>query len=244
VVLVVVAGCGRIGFAPQETGGDGGPPDTTTTLATGLVAWYPMDALTTTGIADATGNGHDGLCPINAQSIPVCPVVTPGKIGNAIRFDGSKLFEIKSTPALVTTSGFTVTAWIQIAQAPASRACVVTKEIGLNSYNTWALCIEPNQQVSFSTVTGTLQDDLTSTAIVGLAAWHHVAIRWDGTTKTIALDGADTGSDRATTDFDDQSIYIGAGFDGADYADYTGLIDDIRIYDRPLTPAELGVLAQ
>jgi len=97
----------------------------------------------------------------------------------------------------------------------------------------------------FTTVASGVADALLSTAAVGVAAWHHIAIRWDGTTKTISLDGADVGTDQATCDFIDQSIFIGADFDsGADEFDYSGAVDDLRIYDRALTQLELAQLAQ
>jgi sialidase-1 len=123
--------------------------------------------------------------------------------------------------------------------------CVATKLLDYNFHDTWGLCIERSRQVVFTTVASGATDDLVSTAAVGVAAWHHIAIRWDGTTKTISLDGADVGSDTAPCDFIDQSIFIGADFDsGADAFDFSGGIDDLRIYDRALTKLEISQLTQ
>jgi concanavalin A-like lectin/glucanase superfamily protein len=243
-VVIAIAGCGRVGFdVGVPSHGDGMTTDTI--VAAGLIAWYPMDAITATGIADATGRAQDGLCPIDSQGQPVCPTTVPGKIDNAVLFDGAHLLEVRATPALRTTSGFTVAAWVNITTAPAVRACVATKLLDYNFHDTWGLCIEPTRQLVFTTVANGAADALLSTAAVGVAAWHHMAIRWDGTTKTISLDGADVGSDRAACDFIDQSIFIGADFDsGTDEFDFSGAIDDLRIYDRALTQLELAQLAR
>jgi hypothetical protein len=243
-VVIAIAGCGRVGFdsvVPSQL--DGTAADTT--VAASLIAWYPMDAITSTGITDATGHAQDGLCPIDLQGQPVCPTTVPGKIGNAVLFDGAKLLEVKGTPALMTTSGFTVAAWVNIAAAPTVRACVATKLLDYNFHDTWGLCIEPTRQVVFTTAANGVADVLLSTAAVGVAAWHHIAIRWDGMTKTISLDGIAVGTDRATCDFIDQSIFIAADFDsgGEEFA-FSGAVDDLRIYDRALTELELAQLAQ
>ena len=239
---LVVAGCGRIGFDPTQHSDGSAPLDVQ--MADALLAWYPMDEITATGITDATGRGHAALCPTAINGTD-CPSAVPGRIGNALSLDAMNLLEVASTPDLTTTRGFTVAVWVQIDAAPLSRACVTTKGLGAGVYNSWALCIEPSQQVFFYSVTGMTVDNLFSTATVGTGAWHHVAIRWDGATKTIAIDAVDAGSDTAPIDFDGQSVWIGTDVDsGASVSGYTGLADDLRIYNRALTPGELAMLAQ
>jgi uncharacterized protein len=236
-----LVGCGRIDF---HTTGDGPVPDTVV-VPDGLVAYYPMDELAAAAAIDATGDGHTATCAMLPPPGGECPTVIPGHIGNAFQFDGAtQIMRVASAADLDTTSGFTVAAWVQIAAAPSSRACFVGKGLGSGIYNSWSACIEPAQTVFFYTVTGATQDYLFSGVTVPTASWHHVAIRWDGITKTISLDGADVIADPAATDFDSEPIRIGSDIDNGSFsAPYAGAIDDLRIYNRALAPPELAELA-
>lgn len=241
---IAAAGCGRIGFdevAPAPAPDGPLVPD-------GLVAWYPMDALaegTARPVPDATGRGHDGACDVTGQVPPLCPTVAAGRAGPAYHFDGKALIVVDSAPDLLTPAGFTVAAWLRLDdQPPAARACAATKGLGTGTFNSWAMCVEASRQLFFYTVTGTASDSLRSAALVSLGAWHHVAIRWDGTTKQAFLDGAEVARSTAAIDFDDATVRIGGDLDGgSDVAPFPGDLDDLRIYGRAIADAELAELA-
>ena len=94
----------------------------------------------------------------------------------------------------------------------------------------------------------------TSTASINDGNWHHVAVTTSGSGTTLFIDGvALTGGAvdyTSTTDttafFDDvsnpSSITIGAYSSGGIGGEFSGLIDDVRIYDRALTTLDIDQL--
>ncbi|MEZ4361094.1 MAG: LamG domain-containing protein [Kofleriaceae bacterium] len=209
----------------------------------GLLAWYDMASVgPSSTIGDATGHGHHGRCGSN------CPAVAVGKLGGALAFDGRALVHVPSTPELETRRAFTVSAWIF--QDPATRdrrRCPINKPLGTGNLNSWAICLEPSGQISFYSApdpAGPVGDNLTSNQLLTPDAWHHVAITWDGTVKRVFVDGVADGQRPQPIAFDDNDILFGADLDaGLPVVEFYGLLDEVRIYDRALTSAEVSALA-
>lgn len=198
----------------------------------------------------APGAGRDGprsrrACDLARLVRPLCPVATDGRIDAAYHFEGDALLVVDSAPDLLTTTGFTVAAWLRLgAGQPVVRACAVTKGLSGGNANSWALCVEPTRQLFSYTVAGGASDSLRSQALVSTETWHHAAIRWDGATKQAFLDGAEVSRSTAAVDFDGQTIRIGGDLDSGNLiARFPGDLDEIRIYGRVLADAELAELA-
>ncbi len=241
-----IGACGRVGFDAHAANlGDDAPMvDAPTDALTpdafvgDLVAYYPMDTVTD-AFQDAAGD-HPARCGTT------CPVSVPGQIDRALSFDGiDSLATVDVNTDLQLTTGFTVAAFVNLAETPTTRGCVVTKGLGTAQRNSWALCVEPSRQAYFFTTTSTSLDDMFSTRVIPVGEWHHLAIRWDGSNKTIFVDGdLDPAVSTSDVEWDVQTIRIGGDIDsGSPIALFHGAIDDLRIYDRPLTPQEIGVLA-
>jgi hypothetical protein len=226
-----ITACGRIGFDPRE-----GDP-------AGLIARYPMDALgaATPQVVDATGHGHDGSCGPGA-----CPLMAVGKVGGAYVFDGTdEIVRIASVAELETAQGFTVTAWFSY---EGTQGCFVNKQLGPASSNSWQAC----RGNTFAGVAFYSSPDATSppaglySGAVAAGTWHHLALWWDGATRTkkVYLDGVEDASDGPIdVGFDPGDVTIGADVDAGSLVDaFLGRLDEVRIYDHPLTDAELATL--
>lgn len=78
-----------------------------------------------------------------------------------------------------------------------------------------------------------------------LGTWIHAAIRWDGVTKALFLDGQLSSAHAAA----ERTLLVGDVVLGADQAfgsqisPFPGLVDDVRIYDAALTDDEIQRLA-
>ena len=74
--------------------------------------------------------------------------------------------------------------------------------------------------------------------------WQHVAGTWDGTIMALYVDNVLIGSSAYSTPIaaNSDSLKIGAYYDMS-YT-FPGLIDDVRIYNRGLSPQEVRTLAQ
>lgn len=236
---VVLIACGRIDFATVGESGDSvddGGVDTV--VANGLVAWYPFDVFTGASTPDATGNGHDADCDSG------CPPSVPGIVGGAASFSGStNPLRVPASPAFDTVGPLTVAMWIA-PEMTTGGGCFVNKQLGTSSDNSWQACIAPNLTVFYFTDHPAGADSQYSTTSLTAGTWSHIAISWDGTTKSLFIDGVRDKTGDAELAFDNNGITIGADLDsGAVVAHYLGAMDDLRIYDRALAESEVMQLA-
>lgn len=75
----------------------------------------------------------------------------------------------------------------------------------------------------------------------GLSIWRHVCATYDGTTERLYVEGSSVTSQVISLNTVSGSIVVGLGtFGGSDY--FNGNIDDIQIYNRALTNAEIQIL--
>ena len=86
---------------------------------------------------------------------------------------------------------------------------------------------------------------LTSDSIIADGAWHHIALVADGAGKTLYVDGLEAERDDTSavmSSMNGLNIGTGQGLDPDSF--FTGLIDDVRIYDQVLEPDEVLELLQ
>ena len=219
-LLVLLAGCGRLGFdARGDAAIDG--------LVEPELVRLSCDSAS---FLDLSGRGNDAHCA------PTCPTVVPGKHGNACSFDGTQELDITSP---MMGQELAVATWIQFPAAPGVTDCAINRAVGTGIENSWQLCITPAAQVYFGTEGG---DEIGGNPAGG---WHHVVIEANGATKYIYVDGQlATQTAAALVTYDTHPITIGRDIDnGAPAAGFTGMLDDIYIYDRMLTPDELATLS-
>jgi hypothetical protein len=78
---------------------------------------------------------------------------------------------------------------------------------------------------------------LTSDAHVLDDQWHRVVMTWDGTYRTLQMDGAEVARD-AQTNLKASSGYLllGVGKTMTPASFWSGLIDEVRIYNRAVQP--------
>jgi concanavalin A-like lectin/glucanase superfamily protein/putative pyrroloquinoline-quinone binding quinoprotein len=242
---------GTLAFAPFATGGaiqarpavipaDYSAYDTLTGLA-----YWRLDEGTGTVAADASGNGNTGTL-INA------PVWTAGVRGNALSFNGTNQYVSVPHTATLNNWPITVTAWFKTASTTGSPG-IVNKYVSA-SLNGWQLFMYNGGLCAWYLINSSvyINNDAFGNCnpgpngIPGLNnnTWHHAAIVVDASGGTLYVDGAlqgtvawtgnPTGLQPSTT----QPINIGRY--GTGY--FPGLIDDVRIYNRALSAAEvLGV---
>lgn len=203
-------------------------------------AAYSMDGLDGDTLPDDTGHRHDGSCT-------ACPVPIDGVHGGALAFDGTELVRIPDAPVFDPTLGMTAALWVS--PSPASSVTDTTCPFGKNlansnGENSWQIClIGPNTPVVYAATTaGGVA--LTAPALA-VAGWHHLALRWDGTTLQLFVDGQRTDSEPGLLLFDGGEVTIGGDVDvGQPIALFPGAIDEVVFYDRAVTDAELVELAR
>jgi hypothetical protein len=167
-----------------------------------------------------------------------------GRVDGALVFDGvNDSLEAGTGPAVTGQGPFSVAAWIQ--STGSGTQVIVQQRSPAGFDGEYQLGLSPAGQVRWWTFGGgAMGFDVTSGRSVSDGAWHHVAAvrRADGTGE-IYIDGAlDRSQAAPSRTLAALAVYVGA--DGRDHSNYfKGSLDDVRIYARALSAAEVAALA-
>jgi carboxymethylenebutenolidase len=188
-----------------------------------LAAYYPLDETEGSTAKDSAG-GHDGL-------LHGGPLWQPGggKIRGAVQLDG--LDDYISTGFILDPAAgpFSVVAWIK-GGAPGQ---VVLSQAGGASW--LSIDTEGKLMTGLSRPAGGRQaaTPLVSQSSIIDGRWHRVGVVWDGTTRALYIDdllaGQDTQSGLAGSG-GGLNLGCGAGLEPGTF--FSGLIDDVRLYNR------------
>ncbi|MCA9213052.1 MAG: DUF1553 domain-containing protein [Planctomycetales bacterium] len=172
-----------------------------------------------------------------------------GKFGSAFRFDGQTTIEVGETAAFESGDAFSYGAWIYCIENGAMT--VVSKMDGGSSVRGYDLYVGGGKLFAHL-----IHDWEQGNAIrvntkqpIPREKWQHVMVTYDGSGKAagvrIFVDGDEqelkrTHDNLSGTIKSSHPLRIGRRTDSAPF---TGLIDDVRIYGRELSSAEVGLLA-
>ncbi len=178
----------------------------------------------------------------------LCPLIAQGA-GNALSFDGSD--DYVSVPDHSQwdfgSTDFSIEFWAKLAAIPTNNNGLVTRsvgEIGLSSFDGYALAIQANANISFlggypvnpSAKVNSYSDDVTD------LKWHHITGVRSGNTFYTYTDGILSNTDNSWTNwngtFNDltQDLYIGYW---NNYNYFNGQIDEVRIWSDARSAAEI-----
>jgi len=214
-------------------------------IADGLVGYWPLDEGAGTTTEDVSGNGSEG-------TVYGGPNWVDGKFGSALEFDGSDDYVDCGNPNILDfgTSDFTISAWVNSTNVGGE---TVVANGGDNSGGIrWRL------RVFGTTPQIVLDDDVTKLDPPGSidvtdGGWHHILALRRGTIIRVYVDAVE---DPATTAHSESTIpadydlsgtsqhnaYIGCLtlHDTGEIAKFfAGMIDDVAIWNRALTPEEI-----
>jgi hypothetical protein len=247
ITLLALCSCGRLGF-DAHTRGDGGrltdtiiddAPALDAGLPAGLVAWYPFEGSRADVVA-----AHDGVCP--AQQ---CPTNGVGHRGQALTFDGVDDCITVTDDGQLQLPNITLAIWAR--QTATGQLSHVAKRVIGGSVNSWQIETEaqgtPALSVSFTTYdnSGLNQYAKSAANVIVLGQWQHLAATYDGTTKRLYVDGIEVATMTQTVPlpYDNQAMKIGCDDNAPEAEFYAGTLDDLQIYNRPLSASEIAALA-
>jgi hypothetical protein len=160
--------------------------------------------------------------------------VYPSAAGNYVfDFDGTSS-RIQVDDLNAPTGAFTVDAWVYNE---------------LTSWNSFMTILEYgddgfNFGVNSLGQLGMKGGLLSSPGSMLVQTWHHVAYTWNGSTGTLYIDGVAAGSNSVAPPT--SGVGLGIGYHRTAAAgddEWQGFMDEIEIFDRALTPAEISDLA-
>jgi hypothetical protein len=215
--------------------------------AAGPVLALSFNELSGTAANDSSGNGNNG-------TIAGATRVT-GQVGfgGALSFDGvSSIVNIAHSASLALSSGMTLEAWVNPSANAGTGAndgwrTVIMKEragVGLayalygNDGNT-----NPSRPAGYIRNANT-DKEATAGPALPVGVWTHLAVTYDGTSIRLYVNGvlrSTTGSAGGGIAASTSPLRIGGNtvfsVPGTEY--FAGLIDEVRIYNRALSTAEI-----
>ena len=202
----------------------------------GLVGHWQLDEGAGTTTADNVGS-NDATITNGTW--------TTGVLGNAVDLNGSSgSISIPNAPNLQMTDALTIAGWVNADSWGSGFDVDVIARKGDGNPNNYQLAID-NSNVTLYLDGSDNSSTLTGDTTLNTGRWYHVAATWNGSEVNIYLDGALDHSPAytrgGTIGIDTRNLYIG-GRGSNDVFDDT--VDDVRIYNRALSAAEVAALSQ
>ncbi|MGD1044155.1 MAG: SdrD B-like domain-containing protein [Bacteroidota bacterium] len=209
----------------------------------GMVAWWPLDETSGSTSIDLAGFNNSGT-QING------PVPVPAKVLGGLRFDGQNDYvQVPDHSELnFGTGDFSIDAWIKTSDS-INLKIIVDKQT-LNGYNYQGYSFYLN----YGYLTVQLADGVPPTyftnwspfVFVADGNWHHVAV----TVSRSNHNGNVFYKDGVATQFGDPTVRSGSLTTTSpltigrqsytDQFEFNGILDEIELFNRVLTPQEIG----
>jgi hypothetical protein len=233
LLLLVVAALSCESSGPDPVG----PPSAAMPLSySGLVGYWRFDEVAGTVAADSSPARNTGDLQGGAMwaggGFPQARFANPGSL-LLDGVDGRVVLRARGLPAAEAPK--TISLWLSYVIPPTGAAQVLS------------LGGSGGCGIQLGIREGRLGVSSGATSLVGVTAprsrWHHVVYTYDGTNHRIILDGLiSPSSSAAAPRCAITEAVAGSAPDGREA--FLGSLDDLRIYDRVLTDAEIAVLAQ
>ena len=205
-------------------------PTATPTPAFGLVAAYGFNEGSGTTANDVSGNGNNG-------TISGATWTSLGKYGNALNFNGTNArVTVGNAPSLQLTSGMTLEAWVYPTTLSSSWRDVIYK--GNDNYyleGTSNNSGRPSAGAIFGGVYGQVYGPNALTANM----WAHLAATYDGVMMRLYVNGVQVASRAQTGAIATSTNALQIGGDTIYGQYFAGRIDEVRIYNRALSAAQI-----
>ncbi len=205
----------------------------------GLSGWWKFDEGSGTNAADSSGNGNTG-------TLTNGPTWTNGVVGGALNFDG--VDDYVSANGIAAGGSFgnahTITAWARVIDWTNSRTIAGAGNTS-NEYS------EMNSEGNNKTFSGQTKR-LSWNVITSLNTysndngWHYFALAVNDAGQVVGfyVDGVSQGSGGLDNDLSTlDRFYVGQlPYGSANALPWSGAIDEVRVYNRVLTSAEIAAI--
>mgnify|MGYP000932915737 CR=1 FL=1 len=201
-------------------------------LTDGLVGHWKMDEASGNAI-DSSGNGF------TTTSVGT-PSFTGGKFGNSV-LTSSGSHNAGDQTAHSGLSSLTLSSWVYMNDLNATWSFIAGKS-NFWSDNDYGLYTN-GTTIGFFVDTGTDSRKLSTITGTGyIGGWHLWTAVYDGSTAKFYLDGEEKSSQPATGTINDTSFAFTIGARNVGDYNFSGKIDETRIYNRALSPKEVSDL--
>jgi hypothetical protein len=211
------------------------------------IGWWAMEDDASPRVANDQGTGEvHGTLEGNPEWVE-------GHIGGALALDGVDDYVRMGQSSVHDLEEFSMAAWVLVrGPSPVAHPSILVKgqnyRLRLESTTTRPGAAFRDPDANEVNASGSITCGFDNEALP-VDEWHHVAATYglDDRTLRLWVDGAiaceitSTGGDGVPTT-DPSVLYLGY-WSGGEGAYFNGLLDDVRLYDVPLTEAQIQVLA-
>jgi hypothetical protein len=202
------------------------------------VGHWRFDGVSGGQVADASGQGNTG-------TLVDGPAPVTGALGGALQFDGRKSHvSVASSPSLSITGPLSITAWVnpKPSDDKTQARAIVEKWDGTASANFsgYLLRVTTRGSVQFVISEPARCSEVATTKPLPVDTWTFLAAVFDGANVRIYVNGTldRTLPATATPGPSQGALRIGMGGGGGAHY-FLGAIDDVRVYNRALSPEEV-----
>lgn len=217
-----------------------------------LVGWWRFDDASGTTLSDASGSGQDGTAlNMSSDNLAVDSI-----IGGGVDFDGTDdVIEVANSAQFQDLEQVSVCAWVYC-HSKSSWDKVISKAANNATQTDMSFHLQFNndadQKMVGQVYSAGGHSNAESNVPFPINSWVHVAMTYDGVTTRMYIDGSvqsspDTAASGPIDSFSgaEHTLSIGHGeYNHSNNYAFNGLIDDVRVYNRGLTSAEVTVIFQ
>ena len=212
----------------------------------GLVAYYPFNG----NANDESGNGNNGT--VNGSTL-----ITDrfGKSSSAYSFNGTNnsIVVPNSSTLNFSDNKLSISFWLKMPNYPTSETHIITKYSGVGTTTTGFMVVAYTDTATFvyryaeaATTGGWGWAEMPMLNLPAFNSWFHVVTTTDTGYDKLYINGILKASNPTKHNFNiganNESLRFGIGPPQNPRSYYNGAMDDIRIYNRALTPAEVTAL--
>jgi hypothetical protein len=201
-------------------------------LSNGLVLAYGFEETSGTVVNDSSPAKNNGTAVNGPTS------TAAGRFGRALSFDGvNDRVDVPDAASLDLSNAMTLEAWVRPTTNSGWRTALL-KERGTNSL-VYALYASNGAKPDTENFTSAENID-TAPSALALNTWTHLASTYDGTTLRLFVNGTQVATKAVTGAMPNTAnpLRIGGNAIWGEY--FSGLIDEVRVYNRALSAGEIG----
>lgn len=167
---------------------------------------------------------------------------TAGILNNALDFDGANENYLSLPSNIIDpSSAFSVFVWVKLVTKNGISTQVIFQQEGPLGR---ALLSRNSSNDKLRSYFGATATESNSAVFFLTDQWRHLGMTYDGITMKLYVDGVEEASNIVTGESETSGFRIGSHkTPSPELANWDGLVDDLRIYDRALTAEEIVAIA-
>ena len=202
--------------------------------ASSLIAAYGFEEGSGATVIDLSGNSNTG-------TISGATRTTSGRFGSALSFNGvNNWVTVADAASLDLSTGMTLEAWVNPTALSGWRTVVFKETSAGLAYVLYANDNDPKPATYVRRTGASLSDGASGTVQLPLNTWTHLAATFDGVNLRLFVGGVRVDSQPVSGSITQSvnPLHIGGNAIWGEY--FAGSIDEVRIYNRALTAAEIA----